>query len=125
MYAADRTKFKRLVFKRDSGVCFCCGVDTIALAARLQAKHDDMQRRNKRGGTAWPSIWRRFLIRLGGRRLMQRWIRKQSLWDNDHVVPESISLSGVYDLENMQTLCLWCHKKKHGPGWEKRHREKR
>lgn len=48
-------------------------------------------------------------------RLLARWglkrINRKSLWDADHIIPVAEG-GGECDLDNLQTLCVMCHRKK-------------
>jgi 5-methylcytosine-specific restriction endonuclease McrA len=78
------------VFLRDKGVCAVCRVDTVRELRRL---------RYSRGKN------RLALMAHWGLRTRVR----RSLWDADHIVPV-IEGGGECDLENIQTLCLRCHR---------------
>ena len=36
--------------------------------------------------------------------------RHRTLWDMDHIVPV-VEGGGECDLDNLRTLCIWCHKR--------------
>ncbi len=78
------------VFERDKGVCFACGVDTVALRR-------DMRKLDYAARRKFLKEWR---LKDGSRK---------SLWDADHVVPVAEG-GGQCDLGNMRTLCLLCHR---------------
>jgi 5-methylcytosine-specific restriction endonuclease McrA len=84
--ASDPREARRLVRRRDRGICADCGLDTYALGRRHRG----------RGST-------RKLRALGFK-------PRKSLWELDHIVP--LIDGGGHDLTNLQTLCTPCHKRK-------------
>ena len=82
------------VFERDRGICAVCGVDCELLFRQLR-------------GLPWlerHELCRQYGIpvhRLSGKRI----------WDVDHIT-EVVKGGGSCGLENLQTLCLPCHKAK-------------
>jgi 5-methylcytosine-specific restriction enzyme A len=97
------------VLKRDKGVCACCGADTekiqrvISHAERSYDKFTDglIERRDWQD---WPhyAIWPLF-GRMG-------FNRNQTFWEADHII--EVSNGGETSLDNIQTLCVPCHKAK-------------
>lgn len=120
-YKRVRRRLRLVIFYRDRGICNSCGMDTIASLKELQARRPVILRRHKRAIirrarergeccsvkpltlTQW---WNRFLIRLGGKTLQERW--RQSIWTMDHVRPKHAGGHHT-SLDNIQTLCIWCH----------------
>ncbi len=86
------------LWKRDRGVCAQCGLDTDSITRRLIA----MDREAKRAATLE-------LAKLGFKLKPYR-SALYSLWEADHVVP--LAEGGSYSLDNIQTLCVPCHKEK-------------
>lgn len=81
---------RRAVFERDKGVCACCGADTEKIKrVAYHAKAD---------------IWETY------RAMGFNWNRHQTLWEADHVL--EVSAGGETSLDNIQTLCVPCHKAK-------------
>jgi 5-methylcytosine-specific restriction endonuclease McrA len=78
------------VFQRDKGVCAGCAADTEKIARVAYHTKDDI----------W-SIYRA----MGFNRN-----RHQTLWEADHMV--EVSNDGETSLDNIQTLCVPCHKAK-------------
>jgi 5-methylcytosine-specific restriction endonuclease McrA len=78
------------VFLRDRGVCAGCGVDTIAALRDVKRSR----------GTRRAQLMLHWALKLP--------IRK-SLWEADHIVPV-VEGGGECDLENIQTMCLRCHR---------------
>ncbi len=78
------------VLERDKGVCARCTVDTLAAYRLLK------RARNERRAE-----------------LLGKWgllaLRRKSLWDADHIVPV-VEGGGECDLDNIQTLCVHCHR---------------
>lgn len=84
---------RRAVFARDNGVCGKCGVDTEELRVTLMRFRGDLRAEFMREHSI-PAH------RVGGR-----------LWDADHIVAVHQG-GGQATLDNMQTLCIPCHKAK-------------
>jgi 5-methylcytosine-specific restriction endonuclease McrA len=83
---SDPREARRRVRKRDRGVCCACGLDTNRLRREVQG----------RGRAAK-------LRALG-------FLPRRSLWELDHIVP--LVNGGGHELENIQTLCVPCHRSK-------------
>lgn len=86
------------VWKRDGGRCRCCLLDIAALAALLQGngkpERQAASRRNARMGARPEALW-----------------SESGLWDLDHILPVQHG-GGACGIENLQLLCIWCHKEK-------------
>jgi len=88
---------RKVIFKRDKGVCAICGTDTRILSKKL--------------------VRLRELCRMGYLRVLQqlgipknRSIRqRKGVWDADHIVPV-VEGGGLCDESNYRTLCVPCHK---------------
>lgn len=89
----DPRYLRRCVFERDQGVCALCGLDTEALRRELEAL------------PWWEQEERRATLRIPPNR--------RSLWDADHILPVSNG-GGECGLDNIRTLCIWCHRKETG-----------
>jgi hypothetical protein len=94
----DPAFLRNLVWKRDRGRCAVCGLSCKNLEKSLAQV-------------------RQVLARLGHSRVYGS-LRKalgvknrHTLWDADHV-RAVVEGGGECGLENMQTLCLWCHREK-------------
>jgi 5-methylcytosine-specific restriction protein A len=79
------------VFARDRGVCAGCGADTVAIFAALK------RARGKERAAG---------LRFYGMKTISS---RRSLWDADHIVPVAEG-GGQCDLDNLQTLCVACHR---------------
>jgi len=94
----DPSFLRSLVWKRDRGLCARCGL-----------KCRDLEKSLK--------LLRQVLVRLGhpkaygNLRSLMKIQSRHTFWDADHIraVAEG---GGECGLENMQTLCLWCHRDK-------------
>ncbi len=95
------TDARRITFARDQGVCSECDLDTVELhqhfvryvgKMRMQAIRMECVRR---GPHPTPEA-------VSGR------VSGGSLWDMDHVLPVKDGGGGC-GLDNLQTLCVWCH----------------
>jgi 5-methylcytosine-specific restriction endonuclease McrA len=84
--ASDPREARRTVRKRDRGVCAECRLDTNALRRQVKGRGRTKALREK------------------------GFVPRRSLWELDHIIP--LIDGGGHDLENLQTLCTPCHKKK-------------
>jgi len=105
----DPTFLRRMVKRRDKGKCRICGFDAELVKKALRELHritwTDWSRDGGHGGVKElkrPLAEFEKALGLGHR---------VSLWDADHVV-EVVKGGGECGLDNMQTLCLWCHREK-------------
>lgn len=92
---ANNKYMRNQVYARDKGVCSMCSVDCKLVAKQVQL-HGRVAR-DKYGISAHRRCWK---TKLGG-----------GLWDVDHIVPV-FEGGGQCGLENLQTLCIPCHKRK-------------
>jgi 5-methylcytosine-specific restriction endonuclease McrA len=105
----DPTFLRRMTRRRDKGVCATCGLPT----QKLEKAISELRQIRSRWGFVHPEIngisegIRQILKALTGREDPNR----TTFWDADHVV-EVINGGGECGLENIQTLCVWCHRKK-------------
>src|SRR5579862_1875474 len=94
----DPSFLRNLVWKRDRGRCARCGLKCRDLEKSL-------------------SLLRQLLVRLGhskavgNLRSLLKIQSRHTFWDADHIRPVAEG-GGECGLENMQTLCLWCHRDK-------------
>ena len=106
------------VSRRDHGVCARCGLDTVALKARLRKA---LKRHKRRLSPAYPDRYPLQLIR-GGRpkwyeRLCRFWKRvgltpraaMRSLWEAHHILAAE-DQAAPCGLDGYETLCIWCHR---------------
>jgi 5-methylcytosine-specific restriction endonuclease McrA len=84
------------VLERDRGVCRACGLDCL----RLREVFNDGTPRLRM------VLVHKYTIPEG------RIAPHHPLWDMDHIVP--LKDGGTYDMKNLQTLCVECHRKKDG-----------
>ena len=89
---------RQKLFNRDKGICAQCGLDTIALEARLKAV--PTQERYKATYTQEYPEWAR----------KRTWTYYGiSLWEADHITP-IVEDGGECGLEGYRTLCAPCHR---------------
>jgi len=105
----DPTFLRRMVKRRDKGLCAKCGLPTRDIEKAISM----LRRIRSRWGFVHPEIngisegIRQILKALLGSETPNR----MTFWDADHMV-EVVKGGGECGLENMQTLCLWCHREK-------------
>jgi 5-methylcytosine-specific restriction endonuclease McrA len=106
----DPEHVRRLLFKKEQGICQQCQLDTEAL--KKQAHQVAMeQRRVPLSERHW---WRHAYsftkvvleVTIHGQ---QEIPLSRTLWEADHIVPV-VEGGGACGLENYRTLCYWCHK---------------
>lgn len=81
------------VRQRDKGVCTRCGFDT----EKAETDYSRKMWEAKESGKYWSDEWR-------------NQNRRPPIAEYDHIIP--FSEGGLTVLENMQTICSLCHKKK-------------
>ncbi|HIG00963.1 MAG TPA: HNH endonuclease [Myxococcales bacterium] len=84
--ASDPREARRRVRKRDRTICAHCQLNTNRLARQLRGRGRARTLREK------------------------GFVPRRSLWELDHIIP--LIDGGSHELENLQTLCKPCHKKK-------------
>lgn len=97
---------RQLVYQRDEGVCALCELNTDMLMAMLRNPGHEFARLPYQGRPN-SHFNRRYYWR--DHPLLDRMLGRSSLWDMDHTVPV-VEGGGECDLDNLRTLCLWCHK---------------
>jgi 5-methylcytosine-specific restriction protein A len=110
---------RRLVFKRDRGVCAVCGLDTEALKQELwrlrgfaraldrwERKINNVSARTMTFELQRETPLTQRLRRLGLPRHL--WCLSKSFWEMDHTVPV-VEGGGECGLDNLRTLCWSCH----------------
>ena len=93
LLGTDAAYVRQAVFNRDGGICAACGLDTQKLRLTY------MQ--------AIPGEETKRLLRQLGFYFLKD---KPVFWHADHVIP--LKSKGEMTMENTQTLCVPCHKKK-------------
>jgi 5-methylcytosine-specific restriction protein A len=100
----DPNYVRRLLEKRDHGVCAECGVDTHevykAFRDLRKTAYDSDRYTQWNKNSAWQSFYKNLGIASG----------RRTLWDADHITPV-IEGGGSCGLDNYRTLCIWCHKR--------------
>lgn len=91
----DPAQVRRLVYRRDQGICYACSLDTEAARRRLRDASD---------------FYRVFGRHERSRELLFASSRLTPPWQADHIVPV-VEGGGLCGLENYRTLCLACHKR--------------
>lgn len=95
--AANPSYARKLVRRRDRGVCAICGIDTRRFRRKLPADSPLAALLIERFP---PDLWTR----------VRDWIYiRRSLWEADHVTP--VCEGGLYcGLDGYRTLCVPCHR---------------
>lgn len=88
------------VFERDRGVCASCGLNTEELKSVLYKV------RNEKGEQAYEDLLEDF-----GRKTGYSFPLDKHSWEADHIKPVQFG-GGSCGLENLQTLCVPCHRVK-------------
>lgn len=109
---SDPSYLRYRVEKRDKGICALCGIDTKVIEAGLTElsyliDYDHVDKGGRpvlRDLTAPLNLVKQFLG-------VGKWDNRTSMWDADHI-KEVVAGGGECGLENMQTLCVWCHRAK-------------
>lgn len=131
---SDANHARRKLLERDRGVCALCGLDTLALQARVrevilettrvwreqkisEAPHAvDQYRYVRFRRTGWNPLDLEEWIKKAVREAllphgMARLWRRKTLWDADHV--KAVADGGnELGLENLRTLCVSCHQER-------------
>ena len=94
----DPSFLRSRVWKRDTGRCAVCGLKCKDLEKGLALLRDVLGRQGR--SKTYGEIRKALKIR-----------SRHTLWDADHVRAVADG-GGECGLENMQTLCLWCHRDK-------------
>lgn len=95
---------KQHVLERDHGVCDACGLDCQRLARSLMSAWRQRYRGKPEAFRRWYRLWMRF----SGRAVTTKLAPNRNLWEMDHIVPV-VEGGGNTGLENLRTLCVWCH----------------
>lgn len=115
----DFTHARHQVFARDRGKCAACGANTLKIRRILSGLHHGFHQDGKQH-IADHKAWRFYAehLRVGRNRAFSG-----DLWDADHIV--EVVRGGTNRLENLQTLCVSCHKDKTKRLAQDRARERR
>ncbi len=95
---------RRAVLKRDKGKCAACSLDTMGAAGRLWELFH-------LGRWAFDAVVSGYAGHPSPDAILGRLARgsvESALWDMDHVLPVKDGGGGC-GLDNLQTLCIWCH----------------
>jgi 5-methylcytosine-specific restriction endonuclease McrA len=94
----DPSFLRNRVWKRDKGRCARCGLRCRDLEKSLVLLHQVLTRLGQ--SKVYGDIRKAMKVR-----------SRHSLWDADHI-RAVVEGGGECGLDNMQTLCLWCHRDK-------------
>lgn len=97
---ASASYMRKEVFKRDKGVCNKCGLDTEKLRSIL------FKVKQEKGDAVYASLTEKYRIHYG-----YSFSLEKHAWEADHIIPVAHG-GGSSGLDNLQTLCLPCHKAK-------------
>ncbi len=98
---------RKLVFKRDKGVCGACGLDTVKAETIIKAHAKEVH------GPMVP-CWGNNMRQMRGSEAVEMFLNlkrgnRRTLWEANHILPV-IEGGGACGLDNFETLCLWCHR---------------
>jgi len=100
----DPMYMQSVLFQRDHGVCAKCGLNGhIARKLAISLGWDDDHR-----GEGLRKFYMDHLAEIGGYKCPST---PRYWWEVDHILPVAQG-GGSCGMENLQTLCYWCHKKK-------------
>lgn len=95
----------RAVKNRDKGVCCACGFSISALCGKYRQEHPYPKYQDFMAETGQnQESFRRYT------KAVKKWEKDLPSEEHDHIIP--FSEGGKTVLENMRTLCSWCHKKR-------------
>lgn len=102
--------------QRDNGICLQCGLDTLALRNALWERLKKAIGKDAINGREWPKV-----AAMAAAHLAQHGYRAPNgladlqadgfFWQADHIIPVADG-GGLAGLENLQTLCSPCHRRK-------------
>lgn len=122
---SDPSFLRHRVEKRDKGICALCGLDTKLIEKGLaELSHLVDYNHLDKGGREVVVELVKPLDEVKKVLGIHKWDNRTSLWDADHI-REVVNGGGECGLENMQTLCVWCHRAKTSGLSEKRKAERR
>ena len=94
------------VYTRDRGHCSGCGLDTDAFKKQLKLWNEELDGCELSIAQALTDAGKDT-----EEDVVQHLVSRRTLWDMDHIEP--VSKGGdLFSLENLRTLCYWCHKAK-------------
>lgn len=100
---------RKLVFRRDRGVCCMCQLDTFRVQHEAHGALIHAHEAPTSIGAFKPYQGRSAVLYPVLRKYgLQRWWKRKSWWDMDHILPIADG-GGECDLSNLRTLCLKCH----------------
>lgn len=115
---ADGTYLRKCVFKRDKGVCASCRRDTTKIKAQIIQAIKGVKLTWKRMKAIGDPIFKRHRYppmpdeKPKNLKRLKKYFRRNGLyWDADHI-QRVVEGGGSCGLDNVQTLCKICHKRK-------------
>lgn len=116
----DSQYLRRCVENRDGGICALCGLDTEKLK-RIAKKLDRLDWETTEGKSKinWHGKTSKIYIKITAKypwsyKLCHSMSMKQKInwfWEADHIL-EVVKGGGACGLDNIQTLCIGCHRQK-------------
>jgi 5-methylcytosine-specific restriction protein A len=100
---------RKQVYKRDRGVCKECGRSAADLVEKLSRERPSLKVGDDH--EAQKLAWAALLDSLIAEGFDRYSLLERILWQADHIV-EVINGGGTCGLDNLQTLCVPCHKRK-------------
>lgn len=99
------TEQRRQTLRRDNGICASCGLDCIE-AWRIIRKHEGYVIKHRTWSDRGP--YQAGSIESAEIFLGLRFGNKQTFWEANHIV--AVAEGGTSALDNLETLCLLCHR---------------
>lgn len=102
VYIRNGMSFKSIVYRRDAGICARCGSNLPALQQRFKKL---LNKSKGVGGRTFPHSFAR--LRKLGR--IYNLMPPSTPYEIDHIIPV-VEGGGCCGLDNLQTLCIPCHR---------------
>ena len=109
---SDWNYVRKKVFERDGGICALCGIDCSAVKAAAREMLTKIK--SIQGYYRSPKIASSLMGLHNGFDLFHKFLKEnkiylnRSMWEVDHIIPV-VEGGGLCGLDNLRTLCIWCH----------------
>ena len=102
---------RKLVYKRDRGVCQQCGLNCSQWFSEFKRWLRSLPLRGNEEGRSIREWAVRFYMEDSGLTYVPDWKHRSTFYDVDHRI-EASTYEGCCGLDNLQTLCCSCHRAK-------------